>query len=87
MAEQRIMTIGLRGALEKGPRYKRAAYASKFVRSFVKKHMKAKDVRIETAVNDMLFKNGMKNPPSKIRVSCSKDDKNVVRVSIVKVTG
>ncbi len=82
--EQRIITINMRKAIEAVPRYKRAAAASKFVSAFVKRHMKADIVSMDIGVNNEIFKNGMKNPPVRIRVSCSKDDNKKVTVSLIK---
>ncbi len=84
MAEQRIMTIHLRKAMEAVPVYRRAAAAVKFIGSFVKRHMKADKVKIDVSVNDEVFRSGVKNPPVRMRVLCSRDDKKVVTVSLVK---
>ncbi len=87
MTEQRIMTINMRPAMEAVPVYRRAAAAVKFMQTFIKRHMKAEDVKIDIGVNDEVFKRGIKNPPTKIRVLCSKDDKKVVTVSLIKAAG
>ncbi len=84
MAEQRIMTINLRKAISAVPRYKRASAAAKFMSQFVGRHMKADRVRIDIPVNNELFKNSIQNPPIRMRVICSKDDKKVVTVSLIK---
>jgi large subunit ribosomal protein L31e len=84
MTEQKIMMINMRKAIEAVPVYKRASAGVRFMSSFVKRHMKAQKVRIEMEVNDELFKNGIKNPPTRLRVVCSKDDKNVVTVGLIK---
>lgn len=83
MAEQRIMTIHLRKAMERVPPYKRSGSAAKFVRTFVLKHMKAKGVSIDNEVNDEIFKKGGKNPPVRIRVMCSKNDEGKVSVKLI----
>ncbi len=84
MAEQKIMTVHLRKAIEGVPRYKKASAAVKFLSKFVKKQLKAKEVKIAIPLNEELFKNGMQNPPVKIRVVCIKDDKNTVKVDVIK---
>lgn len=84
MAEQRIMVINMRKAIEAVPRYKKAAAASKFMSSFVKRHMKAADVKLDVEVNNEIFKHGIKNPPTRLRVLCAKDDKNVVKIGLIK---
>ena len=84
MAEQRIMTVNMRKGIEKVPPYKRSASAAKYLKAFVKRHMKAEDVKIGIDVNDEIFSRGMKNPRVKIRVMCSKDDKKIVTVNLIK---
>ena len=84
MAEQKILTVNMRGAIEAVPRYKRAAAASKFLAKFVKRHMKAEKVRIDTQVNAALFQRSIKNPPIRMRVICSKNDKKEVTISLIK---
>jgi large subunit ribosomal protein L31e len=85
MAEQRILNVNMRGAIEAVPRYKRAAAASKFLAEFVKRHMKAEKVRIDMQVNAALFQRSIKNPPTRIRVICSKDDKKEVTINLIKI--
>ena len=84
MSEKRIMTINLRRAMETVPEYRRAAASVRFIAAFVKRHMKAVDVKIDTSVNEEVFKHGMKRPPVRLRVMCDKDDKSAVRVGLVK---
>jgi Ribosomal protein L31E len=86
MAEERMLVVHFRRATERGPSYKKARYAVKFLEQYVKKHMKAKEVKINQEVNNAIFINGSKNPPMRIRVACSKDDKGVVSVKPVKST-
>ncbi|MCW1293854.1 MAG: 60S ribosomal protein L31 [Candidatus Parvarchaeota archaeon] len=87
MAEERMLIVNFRKAAERGPRYKRARYAMKFLEQYVKRHMKAKEVKVSQDINMAVFANGSKNPPIRIRVACSKDDKGVVSVKPVKITG
>ncbi|MCL4398879.1 MAG: 60S ribosomal protein L31 [Candidatus Parvarchaeota archaeon] len=84
MAEQRIMMVNMRRGIEKVPPYKRAAAAAKYLKAFVKRHMKADDVKLGQDVNDEIFSRGMKDPKAKIRVMCSKDDKKIVTINLVK---
>ena len=84
MAEQKIITVNMRRGIEKVPPYKRAAAAAKYLRAFIKRHMKASEVKIMQEVNDEIFSRGMKDPKVKIRVVCSKDDKKMVTVNLIK---
>jgi large subunit ribosomal protein L31e len=84
MAEQKIMMVNMRRGIEKVPPYKRAAAGAKYLKAFVKRHMKAEDVKLSQDVNNEIFSRGMKDPRVKIRVMCSKDDKKIVTVNLVK---
>ncbi len=84
MAEQKILMVNMRKGIEKVPPYKRAAAASKYLRVFIKRNMKAESVKLSQDVNNEIFSRGMKDPKTKIRVMCSKDDKKIVTVNLVK---
>ena len=83
MALERTYTIPLRREWLKVPRYKRAKKAVIAVNRFLRRHMKSDDVRLGKYLNEELWKHGIKNPPSKIRVNVLKDDKGVVRAELV----
>lgn len=74
MADERIYTIPLQGAYEK-PSTKRARRAVKLLRSFVSRHMRvALDaVSISGDTNALIWRDGMKKPPRRIKVKVSKD--------------
>jgi len=44
--------------------------------------MKGEDVKLGTNLNLEVWKHGIKNPPSKIKVNVLKDDKGVIRAEI-----
>ncbi len=82
-AVERIYTVPL-GRAWIAPRYRRAEKAITVLRKFIDRHMKPEDVVIETAVNEEIWKNGIQNPPRKIRLKMSKDDEGVVTVSLAE---
>ncbi|EFD92567.1 MAG: Ribosomal protein L31e [Candidatus Parvarchaeum acidophilus ARMAN-5] len=84
MAVQQIITVNMRRGMEKVPPYKKAAAGAKYLRAFIKRHLKATDVKISQDVNNEIFSRGMKNPRPSIRVMCSKDDKKIVTVNLIK---
>ena len=84
MAEERTYIIPLRKEFLKAPKYKRTKRAVSAVRSFVKRHMKAEDVKIGEKLNLEIWKHGGKNPPSKIKVHTIKED-NIARVELIDV--
>jgi large subunit ribosomal protein L31e len=82
MALERTYTIPLRKGWLKAARYRRAKKAVNTVKEFLVRHMKSDDVRLGTHLNLEIWKHGMKNPPSRVKVNVSKDDKGVVRAEL-----
>jgi large subunit ribosomal protein L31e len=85
MALERTYTIPLRKGWLKASRYRRAKKAVNTVKEFLVRHMKSEDVRLGTHLNLEIWKHGMKNPPSRVKVNVSKDDKGVVRAELFGV--
>ena len=81
--ETRVMTIPLRGA-KLAPRSRRTERAVKEVRAHVMRHMKVDEehVWIDKTVNERLWENGIRNPPSRITVKAIKFDDGLVEVSL-----
>ncbi|MBW2973609.1 50S ribosomal protein L31e [Candidatus Woesearchaeota archaeon] len=82
MAVERTYTIPLRREWLKAPKYRRAKKAVNAVKEFLIKHMKSEDVRLGKYLNEEIWKDGMKNPPGKVKVNVLKDDKGVVRAEL-----
>lgn len=83
MAEtERTYTIPLRKQVNKSPFYKRAKKAISTVKIFLEKHMKSKDVKLGQMINKTLWKRGITNPPGKIKVTVTKDDKGLVKAEL-----
>ncbi len=82
---ERIMVIPLRKT-KQAPRTRRANRAVKEVREIVMRHMKvdADNVWIDATVNDKIWENGIRNPPSKITVKAVKYDDGLVEVSLAE---
>ncbi len=79
---ERTYIIPLRKQVNKSPMYKRAKKAVTTVRNFLEKHMKSDDVKLGGMINRMLWKQGIKNPPGKIKVTAVKDDKGIVKAEL-----
>lgn len=79
---ERTYVIPLRKGWLKASRYRRAKKAVNTLRTFLEHHMKSEDVRLGTYLNLELWKHGMKNPPCRVKVNVSKDDKGVVRAEL-----
>lgn len=85
MALERTYIIPLRRGWLKAPRYRRAKKAVNTIKEFLVRHMKSEDVRLMPDLNLEVWKHGMKNPPSRVKVNVSKDDKGVVKAQLFGV--
>lgn len=79
---ERVYTIPIAKEWLKVPVYKRAKKSVIGVRNFLTRHMKSEDIRLGKALNEAIWVHGMKNPPRKIKVNVTKDDKGVVRAEL-----
>ena len=83
--EEHIFTIPL-SKCKNLPRTKRAKVAMETVRSYIGSHMKVpeRDVWVDSSVNDLIWKKGMKKPPQRIRVKAIKFEDGLVEVSTLE---
>lgn len=79
---ERTYTIPLRKQFNKSPLYRRAKKSVTTVREFLVKHMKSEDVKLGQMINRELWKRGIKNPPSKIKVIAIKDETGAVTAEL-----
>ena len=61
-------------------RTKRAPRAVRFVRRFVKRHVKAEKVIITNKVNEYIWSRSIEKPPRKIKVKVVKTEDSVAKV-------
>ncbi|MEM4554249.1 MAG: 50S ribosomal protein L31e [Candidatus Anstonellaceae archaeon] len=64
-------------------RNKRAKRAIDLVRAFALRHMKAKEVRISQGTNKLIFRDGIKKPPRKIKVRIVKGEDDIAWVWLI----
>ncbi len=67
---ERVYIIPLR-EVKKTPRKKRAAKAIRYIRRFLEKHTKNENIIISNELNEEIWKNGIENIPSKVKVKVS----------------
>ncbi|MAG60359.1 50S ribosomal protein L31e [archaeon] len=79
---ERSYTIPLRREFLKVPRYKRAKKATAAIKQFLTKHMKSDKIKVGTSINEKVWENGMRNPPSKVRVQVVKDEEGTVTAEL-----
>lgn len=79
---ERVYVIPLRRETLKVPNFKKANKAMRAVREFIAKHMKTQNVFVGKYLNLKIWKHGAKNPPGKVKVNATKDDKGKVVVEL-----
>jgi len=88
MVLERQYTIPLKRGVLKVPRYRRAKKAVKEIKIFLARHMKAEveNVKVGRWLNELVWERGIKNPPNKVRVNVSKDDKGIVKAELIELS-
>jgi large subunit ribosomal protein L31e len=80
--EEKIFTINLRKNALKTPRWKKSNKASSTVREYLKRHMKAEDIKIGDSINKQIWSRGDQKPPVKIKIKAIKTDDDVVKAEM-----
>jgi large subunit ribosomal protein L31e len=70
------------GVVYEAPPYRRAKKAVIVIREFATRHMKAKQVSIDTEVNELIWSRGIKHPPRRITLEMERDEDGVVKVKL-----
>jgi len=81
IVEERLLVIPLKRAYYY-TRWRRVEKAVKLLKEKVAKHMKAKEVKLSTAVNEALWSRGAQKPPRRLEVKAVKDEDGVVWVRL-----
>ena len=75
---ERTYIVPLRSETLKVPFYRKSKKAISALLQFIVKHMKSEDVSIGKYLNMKIWENGMQNPPGKVKITVTKDDKGKV---------
>jgi large subunit ribosomal protein L31e len=73
MPEEKVFNIPLREAYVR-QRNRRASNAIKIINDYLEKHMKTEDINIGKSINEIVWKQGIENPPRKVRIHVIKED-------------
>lgn len=84
---ERTYTIPLRKEWQKAPKYKRSKKAIRAIKEFLIQHVKAeeKNLKIGEALNKLIWKHGIKNPPPRVKVNVLKNEKGITYVDLFGV--
>jgi len=80
---ERVYTVPLSRAWI-AARHRRTVRAVNILKEFAQRHMKTSDIKIETELNEELWKRGITNPPRRITVNMLKDEDGLVTISLPK---
>jgi len=80
----RVYTIPLAKA-KRAPTSKRAPKAIRVIREFLTRHMKSDEVYIGASINDLVWKNGIRRIPPRIRIHAIKNDEGQVRAELMGI--
>lgn len=75
---ERTYIINLRREFSKVVNYRKSAKSIRGIKEFISRHMKSDNVLIGKHLNEHVWKNGRKNPPSKVEVRATKSDNKVL---------
>ena len=78
---ERIYTIPISEAYKKAER-RRAPYAVRLVKNFLRTHTKAEEIKLGAELNKEIWARGIKRPPKKVRVKAVKEG-NVVKAELM----
>jgi len=73
MAEEKYLTLNLRKLLVKKQNWRRSESAVFILKRLLKRHLKTDKIKISTALNNLIWKKGIKNPKTKIKVKAVKE--------------
>lgn len=78
---EKVYTIPLR-KVKNVQRTIRAPRAIREVQNFLKKHMKAEEVKLDAKINEEIWERGIQKIPSKIKVKAFKDNDGTVKAEL-----
>jgi len=85
----REYVIPLREKCRVVPRYKKANKAVKTIKEFLARHMQIRDrdlkkIRLDTSINEFVWRRGIRKPPIKVKVKAFKEG-DIVRATLLKM--
>ena len=70
------------GVVYEAPPYRRAKKAITVIREFTIRHMKARQVSIDSEVNELIWARGIRHPPRRITLEMERDEDGIVKVKL-----
>ena|SRR3989344_207499 len=79
---ERTYTIPLRKEYLKVPYYLRTKKAVATVKKFLTRHLKSDQIKVGVEINEAIWARSSSNPPHKIKVTVTKDEKGLVKAEL-----
>lgn len=79
VVEEKMLTIPF-GRVWVRPHRKRTPAAIRYLKAFVKRHMKGEEIKISNEINETVWSRGISKPPRKLRVKVVKDKEGSIIV-------
>jgi len=73
MVEEKYLTLNLRKLIVKKQNWRRSEAAILILRRLLKRHLKTDKIRISQALNNSIWKRGIKKPKTKIKIKAVKE--------------
>lgn len=84
MADEKIVTVNIRKDLLKVSKWRRGNRALPAITKTLEKMYKNQRIIIGKTLNEGIWKRGLENPPSKLKLKVSKVDDKTVKVEMEK---
>jgi len=84
MSTERTYSISFQKVKERSPRTKRAEKAIRYVKAFLKKHMKSDEITLESSLNEKLWERGMRKLPARLKVKAVKQEDGKVIAALAE---
>jgi large subunit ribosomal protein L31e len=73
MVEEKYLRLNLRKLLVKKQNWRRSELAVLTLKRLLKRHLKTDKIKISTALNNLIWKRGIKRPKTKIKVKAVRE--------------
>ncbi len=70
------------GVVYEAPPYRRAKKAVAVIKLFATRHMKARQVSIDSEVNEQIWARGIRHPPRRMTLQMERDEDGVVKIKL-----
>ena len=77
MAEEKIIIVNLRKELSGSPQWERSRRAVKILKRLILKKTKSQEIKIDSKINEKIWKRGIRHPKVKLKLRVSKENKKV----------